>query len=573
MSGKILKLLILLAFVLLIVAISSFWFSGPSFREGDVIFELEGPTQITSGDEVVYKLKYSNETRSTLSNLDFAFTYPEGSIVFLDGQLVDDHSEDFKIEELASGEKGEKEFKAFIIGEKGSIRVAKAVLAFKAGNLSSIFEKSTSLSTTIINAPITLTLVAPPSITSGAGVQYILDYRNTSEEDASNLVLEFEYPDGFIPREYSSNPSSGNNIWNIKSLSKGSGGRITISGTISGHEGESKIVEVKLKRKIGDTYVDYQRSSAITTISNPVFDLSVTVNSSTNYSASLGDRLNYSIRYKNNSNVNFFGMSLTVKLEGDTYDMSLLDTRGGLYDDVSRTITWNPSVIPDFNNLTPNLEGKIDFNIGLKTSFPSAIPGASQDKFVKATIKFGTPNVPTGFDGNEVAVSESIVTKIGTQPTLNQSVYYNDSNFGFSGPFPMKVGEETLFTVHWQLINPGNDIDNVQLVSKLPPGIEWQNMTWTNNNLPTPTYNSNSGEIKWNFPKLPYGAGIFTDKYEASFRIKVRPSSQQLGSYINLADQVQFTGMDNFTKQMIAINGRAVSSNELADRPREGTVR
>src|SRR3989344_4503674 len=113
MSGKILKYLILLAFVLLIVAISSFWFSGPSFREKDVVFELDGPTQVTSGDEVVYKLKYSNETRSTLYNLNFTFTYPEGSVVLVGDKLLEDHSEDFIIDELGSGREGEKELKAF----------------------------------------------------------------------------------------------------------------------------------------------------------------------------------------------------------------------------------------------------------------------------------------------------------------------------------------------------------------------------------------------------------------------------------------------------------------------------
>ena len=57
MTTRVLKYLVLLAFLLLIVAISSFWFSGPSFREGDVILEIDGPTQAVSGEEVVYKLK------------------------------------------------------------------------------------------------------------------------------------------------------------------------------------------------------------------------------------------------------------------------------------------------------------------------------------------------------------------------------------------------------------------------------------------------------------------------------------------------------------------------------------
>mgnify|MGYP001569830654 CR=1 FL=1 len=100
MNSKILKYLILLAFILLIGAIFSFWLSGPAFREKDVVFELEGPTQVGSGEEVTYKLKYSNETRSALHNLNLSFFYPESSAVLVNGQILEDHSEDFIIDEL-----------------------------------------------------------------------------------------------------------------------------------------------------------------------------------------------------------------------------------------------------------------------------------------------------------------------------------------------------------------------------------------------------------------------------------------------------------------------------------------
>lgn len=572
MNSKVLKYLILLALILLIGAISSFWLSGPSFRERDVVFELEGPTQVGSGEEVTYKLKYSNETRSTLHNLNLAFFYPEGSAVLVDGQLLEDHSEDFTIEELAVGEKGEKEFSAFLIGEKGSVRVAKANISFKAGTLSSTFEKDVSLSTTIVSAPITLTLVAPPNAVSGAGIQYILDYRNTSNEDASDLILELDYPDGFIPRDFVPEPDLNKNTWNVKSLKKESGNRITVGGVLNGKEGENKVVSVKLKRKISGEYVDYQKSSAVTVISNPVLGLEIMVNNSSDYVATLGNRLNYTIKYTNNTNVNFFGMNLSVKLEGDTFDFSTLDTRGGFYDDSTQTITWNPSVVANFQNFTPNLKGQITFNIALKSAFPSVIPGASQDSFVKVSAKFGTQKVPNDFGADEIYVLSNLATKISTQPTINQLIYYNDPSLGSSGPLPMKVGEETLFTVHWQLTNPGNEIENVKIIGKLSPSIEWEGTATANNDLPVPTFNVNSAEVSWMLPKLPYGTGTVSDKYEAVFRIKVKPSSQQVGSRIDLLNSLQFTGTDNFTKQGLFINKVTVNSDNLTDRPREGAI-
>src|SRR3989338_758944 len=97
MTNRVLKYLVVLAFGLLIVAISSFWFSGTSFKESDVILELEGPTQVSSGEEVIYKLKYENKTRSTLRDLDFVFFYPEGSTVLIEGVVQEDHIADFRI--------------------------------------------------------------------------------------------------------------------------------------------------------------------------------------------------------------------------------------------------------------------------------------------------------------------------------------------------------------------------------------------------------------------------------------------------------------------------------------------
>jgi len=571
MTTRVLKYLILLACGLLIVAVSSFWFGGASFRDKDVVLELEGPTQASSGDEVVYKIKYSNETRSDLSDLNFVFFYPEGSTVITNDGTSDDYSEEFNIESLAPGEKGEKELRAFLIGEKGNIKIGKVTLSFRAGNLKSIFEKTATLSTTIVSTPISLTLVAPPNTVSGQSVTYILDYRNESDEDATDLILTFDYPDGFAPKEYNPQPKNNNNNWEVKLLKKGSGGRITITGTISGQEGENKVVSVVLKRKVGGDYVDYQKASVATVISNPILGVESSVNGVSDYSSSPGDRLAYNIKYNNNSNMNLSGMNLSVKLEGDMFDWATLDTRGGFFDDATKTITWNSTTVPDFLNFEPNKKGQVGFNIILKSFFPSVSTGATSDRFVKVSAKFSTPNVPTGFNSDDISVAGSLVTKIGTQPSLNQSAYYNDPDFGSSGPLPPRVGEDTFYTIHWQLTNPGNAVESAKVVGRLPQGVEWVD-TVKSNSGQNPTFNINSSEVIWNLGTLPYGTGIVTSKYEASFKIKIKPTDSQKGNVLSLIEDVQLTGTDSFTKQGIIVNGGNLNSSSLVDRPREGTV-
>ena len=387
------------------------------------------------------------------------------------------------------------------------------------------------------------------------------------------MILEIDYPDGFTPKEFNPNPNTSNNIWQVKSLKKGNGGRISIEGSLNGREEEHKVISAKLKRKINDKYVDYQRASAVTVISNPILGLEILVNNSSDYSTSLGNRLNYTIRYSNNSNFNLSGMYMTVKLDGEMFDFSTLDTRGGSFDDTNKTITWNSGTISELSRLLPNAKGQITFSIILKSSFSSVISGtSSRDSLVKASAKFGTPNVPAEINSDELAVSGAIVTRIGTQPTFNQFVYYDDQDFDSTGPLPPRVGEETAFTIHWQLTNPGNEIESAKVIAKIPAGIRLSDPIKAEEGQPLPVYNSNSSEITWNVGKLPYGAGIFSGKYEASFQVKVKPSSLQKGSIIPLLENIQFTGTDSFIKQNIVINGSVLNSDNLVDRPREGTV-
>jgi len=247
--NQLLKWLVLLALLLAIVSFLSFWFGSPSFSESGVKLEIEGPNQVSVGDEVVYKLKYSNDTKLDLNNMTFKFTYPDDSVVLKDGTAVTNLSETFTVDQLSPGQKAEREFKAFLVGDRGNIKTAKVEISYKAGDLRTVFEKNTSLSTTIIGLPISLTLSAPPNSVPGQLVNYVLDYRNESNDDIYDLRFEFDYPDGFSFQRSTPSPNTGNYIWLVPVLKKSNGGRISITGPLNGKEGETKNILVLLIMK------------------------------------------------------------------------------------------------------------------------------------------------------------------------------------------------------------------------------------------------------------------------------------------------------------------------------------
>jgi len=579
LAQKLLKWLILLALVLFIAAIVIFLFGKPSFSENQVVLELDGPTQASVGDEAVYKVKYGNNTKIELSNLRFKFTYPEEAVVIKDGQVVKELSETFVVDKLQNDESGEREFRAFLVGDRGNIKNAKIELEFRAGSLRSSFEKTETTSTTLISVPVSLTLVAPPTTVSGQTINYILDYRNESGDSISDIRFEFNYPDGFEIQEQTPQPSqgasagtaapAGTNIWSVPLLKRNEGGRISVKGVLRGKEGEVKTISVLLKRGINGEFVNYQKASTSSLISNPLLGLEIFANGSKTYAAHLEDRLQYTVRYKNNSNFNLIGLNLEVKLEGEMFDLTTLNTDGGFYDSSSGTVLWNAAVVPDFSALPPNKSGEVKFAVNIKSDFPSGGVGG-RNFLVKASSRLTTPNVPSGVDGSEVAASADIVTRISTQPTFLQTAYYNDPAFGSSGPLPPKTGEETTFTVHWQVANPGNDMNQVKVKALLPPGVTWKNIVSVGLGQSEPTFDRNTSEVTWNIGVLPQGIGVLGSKFEASFQVGIKPSL--VGQLPIIIKDGKFSGADSFTKEEIILNASDLTMNDLVDRPGEGTV-
>ncbi|HAU07658.1 MAG: hypothetical protein UW46_C0009G0010 [Candidatus Yanofskybacteria bacterium GW2011_GWF1_44_227] len=573
MHNKIFKWLVALACALFIISLMVFWFGGSSFVESGVELSISGPTQIGLGDEMIYRVKYTNSTNTDLVDLKFSFNYPGKSIILKDGILVEDLTEKFNLDVLAKGQSGEKEFKTFLVGNRGDVKTAKMVMSYKASDLNSQFEKTATLGTTIISVPVSLTLSAPPNSTTGQVVNYILDYRNESAGDISGLKFVFDYPDGFVFQ--SSSPASDpgdNNSWTVANLRKGPGSRISIQGVLSGSEGESKAVAVHLMRKLGDQHINYEEASNTTVISSPLLAVDILANDSKDYVTNPDDRLRYTLKYSNNSNFNLVGLTLTAKLEGDMFDLNSVNPGGGYFDSSSNTITWNSSTVSNFANLSSRKTGTVDFSVKIKPQFSYGGTG-TKNTLVKVSARLSTPNIPPGIDVEEIFSAGTLITKVSTQPAFAQLAYYNDPAFGSSGPMPPKVGETTTYTIHWQLGNPGNDVAEAKIVGTLPLGVSWKGSSSVTSGQPEPTYNKNSSEIVWDIKNIPSGVGgNLTPKYEAVFQVTIKPSAAQKGSVMDILKDIVFSGKDSFTKQAIVINAKDVDTNSMVDGRGEGVV-
>src|SRR3989344_1918394 len=556
-SRKILFWLIGLAGLLAVLSVLALFVGGPSFRERDVEVKLEGPNQIVSGDEATYTLTYENKTKTKLKDIRIMFWYPKDSVVLkADGSIARPETESFSLDELKAGQRGEKEIKTFLVGDRGNIKEAKVRFAYYAGSFKSLFEKDVQLNTTITSVPIPLTLVAPPNAVSGHEITYILDYRNETSAPISDLQFEFLYPDGF--QFVRSSPTSINQrTWTIPVLKNGGGSRIMVTGILRGSPGEAKNISATLKRKLGDQYIDFVKVSNATVIANPLLKTTILVNDGRDHVAYPGDTLRYTVRYENTSNFIFSGLTLKTTLSGTMFDLSSLQPQNGVFDESSKAITWDSGSISDFGNLSPNTKGEVSFSVRLKPSFST---GSSSVLKVSSLLR--TENVPQSYDGNEIRAEDSLTTRVSVQPSFSQSLYYNDPAFGSTGPFPPEVGKETTFTVHWAVFNPGNPLAQAKITSTLPTGVVWKNVFGKDSGLPDPVFNKNTSEVSWNIGTMPQNA-----RYELSFQLVIKPTSSQKGSPLVVLKNVKLTGTDSVLEQPLVINGSDLKTDNTADQP------
>lgn len=574
------KIMLVIALLVVVAVVLFFFFGRSSFNNSNVTLNVDGKTEISAGDLTTFKVSYFNKNKEPLFGAKLTFFYPDAAIPAKDKSVPVNDREIIDLGTINAKSGGDKEFQAYIIGDKGNLKIARATLEFNLRNIQSTFKKDAQLSTTITALTIPLTLVAPPTANSGQQITYILDYRNQSSEDKNNLRLKLYYPNDFKPAQFVPQASLGNDTWDITLLKQGDGARISVSGILTGRERETKNITVTLQRKVatpgGDEFVDYEKTDASTVISSPPLGLEIRLNDSQDYTAHLADRLRYVLYVSNNNDANILGLNLSARLDGNMFDLTTVSAKG-FFDSRSRTIIWNPSVVSELGDLKPHQTVQIPFEVVLKNNFSGGF--GTKDSFVKVTAHSETTNVPAELALDKLAADGSLITRISSSPTFEQRVYKNDEVLGSEGPFPPRVDKKTVFFIHWALVNPANDITPAKITAVLAPGVVWENKVRTNLTDPAgivakagPVYSQRANSITWDLGTLPNAVGTTFPKYESVFAVSVTPSVNQINKTLPLIMGSSFQGTDNFTREKLVLTTLDVSTATIADVQNFGPV-
>ncbi|MFA5386608.1 MAG: hypothetical protein WC297_03020 [Candidatus Paceibacterota bacterium] len=555
------------AIVLVVVAIGFLGFYlHQFFASKDVIFNIDAPKEVQIGVPFPVKITFQNTSKSVLKDGKLLIDLPENIVV--EGKDIGQKVENMDVGDFEIGASFEKEISFIALGDENTSKRVNVSLSYYPPNIKNRFNKAKAVDIAVKEPAIKLDLSTPTKVLNAEEFEINIGYENISNIDFSNVALEVKYPDNFNFKSSSVSSTQDGAVWQIGNLKKGEKNNLVIAGTISGPEQSFFSIEGTISAEIdGQKYVISQKTSNINIASSPL-SLTFSVNKNSSYVASLNDGLNYSLTYKNNTDVPLKDVVLKVTLKGAMFDFSTTNTSGS-FDSKNNVITWNASNISDFSSLAPGAGGTVNFSVEAKDSYP--IKKSTDKNFVlRAHAEISSPTTPYYVSAEKTLGIVDFDVKVAGLTEIVSKVLFNDSSSGFTNSgWPPRANRATKLTIHWIIKNYSTDVRNVEVKATLAGGVKWLGKVKTN--LPAissstlPVYNERTQEIVWNIDEILATKGIISKPVEAIFQVEATPNITQVGNFMPLLGVTTIKATDIFNNIDLQNSAAALTTNLTED--------
>ncbi len=545
---------VILALLLVVSgAIAYIKYKQGSFKPENIFIEFQGDSEIKSGDLLIYKLLIKNENRTGLKDAVIKVSYPEELIVQKASFMRDGPIGSFYVDvgEIKSFETKEFELKFKVFSPYGGQPYLNIEFSYQPENFSSQFIKKENHMVDIKGSVISFSLISPKEVASGELIKFIGVLTNNSANDFDDLILEMEYIDDF--QFESSGLESINeekSKFKIPKLKVGEKREVEVLGSFVGKADSVK----RMIGKIG--ILDENKNLSEISIAEEVVKLipsRITLEQeivsgidTEKLTVETGSVVRHRIRFKNNSSVPLFDLVLKQKIEGILIDEGSVQTSNGYYNLNEKEIIWKASDVQALKKLNPGEEGFVESQYLVKKDF---FPDSDKNQILKTQTKISSLNIDTPLLHNKEISTEIKTLKVKTNLGILVSGSFGEGPFKNNGPIPVKVGEETTFTIKISLKNSFNKISKPNLLIKLPSGIIWKNSFHRSSG--SVNFNDRANELKWELNSLNSQVGYKNPTEELIFQIGFIPQNNTSVNDSILVNEVVLNGFEEFIDSQI----------------------
>lgn len=556
----------IIAFLIVVLgaAIAGFLiFNTGSKHAGSVDLSISGPTEITSGAEVIYEVTYKNQEKASLRQVTLKMDYPQGfHFIKAEPQVKNQEGTEWDLSSVAAGAGGKVKIYGILTGAINSQKLIKASLVYRPSNFDYDFQKLAEIEATITDSLLALEISGPTKVIPEQIVEYTIKYQNTSEQDLESGRLIVNYPEDFVFQESEPKTDSAesNNQWNIESIKAEAEGEVMIKGKLGGNPGDSKeiIAQIGLVDK-GSEFNLQTEASLISLIVQPQLKISLRLNNQDEeLIANWGDELSYMISYHNQGDVSLSNVEFKLFFESKIFDLdSLTVTEGELS---GNKLVFNRNTLTALQSLKPDDLGEITFSAKLQ---PTYSPKSEADKNFHFEQQVTATSEGEGLEATGLTYSSNEVTlKINSRINLvAEARYYSDELEPVgSGPLPPEVGKTTTYRIYWYLSNTTNDISRVSVSTTLPNDVLWnaKSRVTAGDNV---TFDPETRIVNWSIAQVSALTGSIFPGIQAYFEVEVTPTEADLGKLLRLTEKTTVSAKDLFTGETLELEKDILTSS------------
>lgn len=557
-----------IAFLVLFVAAvvgTMVWRASRQVKDADIGLAVQGPADVTAGDEVKYTITFQNNSRVAWQNVEVAVSLPAG---FRPHEGEPQRESTRQIGGLAAGQASEFVVEGRLIGEEGTVAVVQAELTLTPENFPSGRFTKTAVGTSRIAAmPIDISIEAPAQAGSGERVRGVIHVRNAASVPLANAVLQLQPVPGVElateDAEFSAGFQVASGEWALENIGSLSEVTRTFVFFVQGSVGERRLITARVGvRDAEQTFIQREVTQAVL-VSASELEIEQAYNG-TNEPLTVfpADTVQAEIQYKNTGTAGLRNVAITIQFQGSGFDARTLNLRQGAYNPTANTITWTAASVPGLALLQPGEEGKLTFEFDILPS--NDFPTTEENFALVSMATIDSQDLPTPPGQEKKVISDRLVMSVGSVLQLEPTALYDDGRLGIksSGPLPPRVNQTTTYTVRLRLGSALNDVGEAEVVATLPDGVTYTNKTVVSKG--TVQFDDRSRQVLWTIPLLEGGVGRARPAEELYFQVSITPGANLVDRVLPLLGKLTTEGTDIFIDQLITANVTELPTTQTA---------
>lgn len=537
--------LMLLATAVIMMAGSLFLFFWKPSIAGLIDLSLSlGETRVKSGDYARLTLEYTNHSKYTLSEVSLGIKLPEGFIIDRNKTPKEIFSDQYifpAITEIKPGASKQLEINGRFWSNPSQESKFIANLSYRPDTKKNRDQKLASLISQLSESVLWGELSSPTTTFANSPIKFTYTLHNTSDQTLENISLQHNFGQAISEKD-------------SKNITIPAHSNKSFTGTFVSMSGPG----------------NYQKTiTPIITINNhPIAQTSFTQNIN-----NIVPQIEARVDLVNNITFAEPGQTIPVRISWENKgSMAITDANLHISSNFPNSIDWKKTAAEAHAQLE---EKGIYFSRSNRTSLADGKPGNS-DSFViniylKPTLNISnTENAhleifPT-IEAKIAGISDQTINQRGTGISTilatevsfvgTEARYYTAEGDQLGrGSLPPQVGKTTKYWVFITIANTTNAIENVNLETSLPEGVEFTGKQSTTIG-PALAFNSANRSVSWDYYSLP--ANSQTGLY---FEVAVTPTSNQVGKNLRLTNTISLSATDSIVKKNLNISHLPISNN------------